>query len=39
MGKRKPPSTDVLTPKQRSYCMSQIQGKDTKPEVQLRRAL
>lgn len=30
---------DVLTKKQRSYCMSRIRGKDTKPEVQLRKAL
>lgn len=32
-------STDVLSPEQRSYCMSQIKGKDTKPEVALRKAL
>jgi len=30
---------DVLTPEQRSYCMSQIKGKDTKPELALRKAL
>lgn len=30
---------DVLTPEQRSYCMSQIKGKNTKPEVELRKAL
>lgn len=30
---------DVLTPKQRSGCMSRIRGRDTKPEVALRRAL
>ncbi|WP_111412999.1 DNA mismatch endonuclease Vsr [Billgrantia lactosivorans] len=30
---------DVLTPEQRSYCMSQIKGKNTKPEVALRKAL
>ncbi|HXS54014.1 MAG TPA: very short patch repair endonuclease [Usitatibacter sp.] len=30
---------DVLTPQQRSYCMSRIKGGDTKPEVQLRKAL
>ena len=30
---------DVLTPTQRSYCMSQIKGKDTKPEVALRKSL
>lgn len=32
-------STDVLSPEQRSYCMSQIKGKNTKPEVALRKAL
>ena len=32
-------STDVLTPAQRSFCMSRIKGKDTKPEIQLRKAL
>lgn len=32
-------SRDVLSPKQRSYCMSQIQGKNTKPEIKLRKAL
>lgn len=31
--------TDVLTPSQRSYCMSRIRGKDTLPEKQLRSAL
>lgn len=31
--------TDVLSPEQRSYCMSQIKGKNTKPEVALRKAL
>jgi len=30
---------DVLTPKQRSYCMSRIRGKDTKPEFLIRRGL
>lgn len=30
---------DVLTPEQRSYCMSQIKGKNTKPEVAMRKAL
>ena len=30
---------DVLSKKQRSYCMSQIKGKNTKPEVVLRKAL
>ncbi len=29
--------TDVLTRSQRSYCMSRIQGKDTKPEIVVRR--
>ena len=28
---------DVLTPKQRSYNMSRIRGKDTKPEIIVRR--
>ena len=28
---------DVLTPKQRRYCMSRIRGKDTKPELMVRR--
>lgn len=31
--------TDILTPSQRQYCMSRIKGKDTKPELILRRAL
>lgn len=31
--------TDVLSPSQRSYCMSRIRGKDTKPELILRKAL
>lgn len=31
--------SDVLTPEQRSYCMSKIKGKNTKPEVALRKAL
>ncbi|WP_082890314.1 very short patch repair endonuclease [Halotalea alkalilenta] len=31
--------SDVLTPEQRSYCMSQIKGKNTKSEVALRKAL
>lgn len=26
---------DVLTKRQRSYCMSQIRGKNTKPEIEL----
>lgn len=30
---------DVLTPEQRSYCMSRIRGKDTKPEMMVRRVL
>jgi DNA mismatch endonuclease (patch repair protein) len=30
---------DVLTKEQRSYCMSQIQGKNTKPELMLRKYL
>ena len=28
---------DVLTLKQRKYCMSRIHGKDTKPEILIRR--
>ncbi|MEW6358790.1 MAG: very short patch repair endonuclease [Planctomycetota bacterium] len=28
---------DVLTPKQRSYCMSRIRGKNTKPEIVVRK--
>ena len=28
---------DVLSPIQRSYCMSRIRGKDTKPEMVIRR--
>lgn len=31
--------SDVLTPAQRSYCMSRIRGVDTQPEVRLRKAL
>jgi DNA mismatch endonuclease, patch repair protein len=30
---------DVLTPKQRSYNMSRVRGRDTRPEILLRRAL
>jgi DNA mismatch endonuclease, patch repair protein len=30
---------DVLTPEQRSYCMSRIRGKDTGPEMLVRRSL
>ncbi len=30
---------DVLTSKQRSYCMSQIRSKDTGPEIKLRKSL
>ena len=30
---------DVLSPTQRSYCMSQIRSKDTKPEILVRRGL
>ena len=29
--------TDVLTTEQRKYCMSCIRGKDTKPEMMVRR--
>jgi len=28
---------DVLTKEQRKYCMSRIRGKDTKPEIVVRR--
>jgi DNA mismatch endonuclease (patch repair protein) len=31
--------TDVLTPAQRSHCMSRIRGRDTKPELLLRKTL
>jgi DNA mismatch endonuclease, patch repair protein len=31
--------SDVMTPAQRSYCMSRIRGADTKPEIELRKAL
>lgn len=31
--------TDVLSQAQRSYCMSRIKGKNTKPETALRKAL
>lgn len=31
--------SDVLTPAQRSFCMSRNRGKDTKPEILLRKAL
>jgi DNA mismatch endonuclease, patch repair protein len=30
---------DVLTKAQRSFCMSQNKGKNTKPEIMLRKAL
>lgn len=30
---------DVLTPVQRKYCMSRIRGKNTKPEIVLRKLL
>lgn len=30
---------DVLTKEQRSYCMSRIHGKNTKPELMLRECL
>ena len=36
---RKRASTDVMTREQRSHCMSRIRGKDTVPEMTLRRAL
>ena len=31
--------TDVLTPEQRSRCMSRIRGKDTKPELVVRKMI
>lgn len=31
--------SDVLSRQQRSYCMSRIRGKNTKPEVLLRKSL
>ena len=31
--------SDKLTPQQRSRCMSRIRGKDTKPEILVRRGL
>jgi|SRR5882672_1049521 len=31
--------TDVLTTAQRRYCMSRIRGKNTTPEIALRKAL
>lgn len=30
---------DIMTPKQRSHCMSQVRGKNTKPEMMLRKVL
>ena len=30
---------DTLNPTQRSYCMSRIRGKDTKPEILVRKGL
>ena len=32
-------SSDVMTPEQRSRCMSRIKSKNTKPEIRLRKAL
>ena len=31
--------TDVMTPEQRSRCMAAIKGKDTKPEILVRKFL
>lgn len=31
--------SDVMTPLQRSRCMSRIRGRDTKPEIMLRKVL
>ena len=33
------PMSDKLTPQQRSQCMSRIRGKDTKPEILVRKGL
>lgn len=33
------PMPDILNPAQRSYCMSRIRGKDTKPEILVRKGL
>lgn len=30
---------DILTPRQRSHCMSRIRGRDTHPELTIRKAL
>jgi DNA mismatch endonuclease (patch repair protein) len=30
---------DVMTPEQRSHCMANIRGRNTGPEIQLRKAL
>lgn len=29
--------TDILTPEQRRHCMQSIRGKDTKPEIKVRK--
>lgn len=31
--------TDIMTPEQRHFCMSQIKGKNTKPEIMVRKWL
>jgi DNA mismatch endonuclease (patch repair protein) len=31
--------TDIMTPEQRRFCMSQIKGKNTKPEIVVRKWL
>lgn len=36
---RKARLPDVMTPEQRSRCMSHIKGKNTRPELELRRSL
>ncbi len=33
------PSTDVFTPEQRSAVMARVRGKDTRPELEVRRIL
>lgn len=36
---RQPNMTDVMTPEQRSRCMAAVKGKNTKPEMTVRRFL
>ncbi|MFC1680354.1 very short patch repair endonuclease [Pseudomonadota bacterium] len=39
MTKKRKQGTDVMTPAQRSWCMSRIRGQNTGPELILRKAL